>query len=126
MPSWTWGHGMNLVDMVRRSDRSLAVTGDVEIDKRNTFVKTWRGVRLAPGALLRLKDVLRFYPLATMPDTCGWYACPVGEGKRHSRLEVALTGLDQDDSLQEIVVKIDATPALVQLPWVFDGGAESQ
>jgi SAM-dependent methyltransferase len=114
---------MNLFDMVRRADRSLAISGEVIIDKRTVFGSAWRGVRLPPGAELRLKDVLRFYPLAAMPDHCGWYAVGDGMLGGAGRLSVSLTEADGKEALAEWSVDTDSNPQMVRLPWAFGAGA---
>lgn len=110
---------MNLFDMVRRDDSNLVASGEVIADKRSMFDGAWRGVRLAPGAELRLKDVLRFYPLAAMPDYCGWYAVSLGS-LGSARLEVAVTAKDSDEVISEWSTEADSTPRPVRIPWGFD------
>ena len=107
---------MNLFDMLRRSDRNMAVTGEATIDKQRMFGGIWRGVRLAPGATLRLKNARRFYPLKAMPDFCGWYVMSAYSG---GALEVALTASGAELAVSEEQFSAGKTPIPVTLPWVF-------
>ena len=63
---------MNLFDMLRRKDRNLVVSGQVEMAKHNFGGQLWRGLSLHPGASLRIPDVRRFASLRTWPAECGW------------------------------------------------------
>src|SRR4051812_22211903 len=64
---------MNLYDLVTRKDINLAISPGVMRHKQELFGQLWRGLALSPGAEFRLFDVLRFYPLKSWPDSCGWY-----------------------------------------------------
>lgn len=65
---------MNLYYMVQRSDSNLVVSEGVHLGKRKIDGDTWRGLVIAPGGQIRLRDILRFYPFHERPSHCDWYA----------------------------------------------------
>jgi len=63
---------MNLIHLLAKNDKNLSLAGEVTPLKLRIGEHTYTGLRLGPGAGLRLKRVLRWYPFNTRPVTPGW------------------------------------------------------
>lgn len=63
---------MNLLDLVRRNDANLQLSGEVVTGKRNYPDGLWRGLSFASGASLTIPDIRRFVTFRHFPAEIGW------------------------------------------------------
>lgn len=107
---------MNLFDMLRRGDDQLQIQPDVVRSKIGINGNTWRGLRIlnSTNPQITIRNVTRWYPFTTRPETVGWYArCEKGQGQLTVRL-VSSRGAFAETSLE-----ISAVPAAIQIPWLM-------
>jgi hypothetical protein len=108
---------MNLIDLVKRNDKSISVAEGVSNTVKDWNGSKWRivSVKTEPQPAkpqLTLRNFSSVHPLWTRPETIGWYAATL---KGTGSLEINL--LAGDSILNSLSIALTDQPTPIRIPW---------
>jgi SAM-dependent methyltransferase len=103
---------MNLVEMFRRKDKNLKISGDLSVEKFRFEGVTYRGIVFPTAAALLIRSPLDFYPFCEFPAYVGWFAKSPTPG---SVLTITYSAADE----MPIVLPVNLTESLqaIKIPY---------
>lgn len=104
---------MNLPDLIRRKDRGVVVTGQIETAEPRTRHGRYRIIRLARGAALRIRDAHECTALAGFPTDPHWSVL----GDWPGGVSVAIADAGGEAPLGSARADLFKRPAPLRLDW---------
>ena len=113
---------MNLLHLLAKRDKNLVLTPGITTTRETINGRKFGGLRISPGAGIKIRTAAKWYPINTRPATLGWQV------KRRRRLFLNRSSLlskpylhvswrrDDESTVAECRTLVTATPSLVDLP----------